>query len=156
MSNLRVVMLLGVAVLFPLSCGSPPKTVAGRWEFADATNLLGQPGNPSNMQIKLMFTGFRADSVFGKAYLALDAEAKDDRECAVVKGVRTGRTGLNLIIFTVDDSSMDMIFEGKFRGDSLLMTSVRPRSGKSILPWGSWLVFVRTSSDTISGCLTSA
>ena len=59
-----------------------------------------------------------------------------------MKGARTGRVGLNLIIFTVDDSSMDMMFEGKFRGDSLLMTSVRPRSGKNVLPWGSWLVFV--------------
>jgi hypothetical protein len=156
MSHLTLANLLGAATLFSWSCGSPPKTVAGRWEFADATNLLGQPGNPSNMQITLMFTGFRADSVFGKAYVALDAEAKDDRECAVVRGARTGRAGLNLIIFTVDDSSMDMMFEGKFRGDSLLMTSVRPRSGKNVLPWGSWLVFVRTSSDTITGCLTSA
>jgi hypothetical protein len=143
-------------VLVACSSGSPPKVLSGRWEFVDATNVLGQPGNPSKMQIKVMFTRFRDDSVFGKAYLALDSEAKDNRECAVVKGLRTGRAGLNVIIYTVDDPNMDMFFEGKFRGDSLLMTSVRPRSGKNVLPWGSWLVFVRTSSDTLTGCLTSA
>jgi hypothetical protein len=152
---MRHLVVLQFLALIVAGCGSPPETLTGRWEFLDATNLLGQPGNPSTMQIKLMITNIREDSVFGKAYFAFDP-TPHEQNCAVVKGVRTGRAKLNLVVFTVDEPAMDMFFEGRFEGDSLLMTSVRPRSGKSVLPWGSWLVFQRTSNDTVSGCLTSA
>ncbi len=108
------------------------------------------------MQLELLIAGVRGDSVFGRAYAAFDPGPKDERPCGVLKGVRTGPARLSLVIFTSDDPKMDMIFEGKFRGDSLLVESARPRSGKNVLPWGSWLIFVRISSDTVSGCLTSA
>ncbi len=108
------------------------------------------------MHLQLFIAGVRGDSVFGKAYAAFDPGPKDERPCGVLKGVRTGAVRLSLVVFTIDDPNMDMIFEGTFRGDSLLVESARPRSGKNVLPWGSWLIFVRTSGDTVSGCLTSA
>ena len=139
-----------------MACGSPPKTVLGRWELKDATNLLGTQGNPSDMEFKLLLARTQGDSVFGRAYAAFGPGPHDDRVCGVVKGERNGRAGVYLTVFTEDDPGMDIILEGRFRGDSLLVQTARPRSGKDHVPWGAWLVFLRTSDDTISGCLTRA
>src|ERR1700704_4412286 len=97
----RLQMTAASILLVLFACGSPPKTVLGRWELVHATNLLGQRGNPSTMQFKLLISAVHGDSVFGKGYVAFDPGPKDERECGVLKGTRIGQARLSVVIFTV-------------------------------------------------------
>ena len=160
MHRFRRFALACCAPVLVAACHSAPipsGQVLGQWELVGGNNLVGdqRPSGASRMLLAILTA--HGDSLFGWAAASVSANGKHTNPCGVLKGVRAGYNRVNLIIPTTDDPSMSMVFSGNIENDSLLVDSFGPKSGKSVVPWGAWLIFRRTSTDTTDrGCLTSA
>lgn len=151
--------ILTIALPSLLACSPSPvsyRQLVGRWEFLGGANLDGVTRPAGNMHMTLVVTRLERDSIFGKAVVTFSSPPPKDIPCALMKGVREGGDEVGLVVFTTDAPNLDIMIDGRIRGDSMIATSIRPRNGGSVVPTGAWISFGRTSIDTVASCLTTA
>jgi hypothetical protein len=145
-----------IASTFLSTCGGDPvdpPALVGSWELAAATHVLGS-SEPAPLHFALFISCARGDSLFG-TFTALEPDTTGERGRGDLRGLASN-SRVQLTAFTIDDPAMDIIIDARFRRDSLIVGRMRPRSGKNALGPGMSLVFVRRSTESASGRLTSA
>jgi hypothetical protein len=155
------IALVGLGT-YAVACRGPvptPGAIGGRWELVARIHAIG-PSEPPGMRVAIVISRVQEDSLFGTFLIAFaPVTPQNDSLCAELRGTRSAGSRVSLVGFTVDDSTMDSFIDGEIRGDSLFVDSYRPRFGKSVLPLGSKLLFVRQSmrsASSHSGCLAGA